>query len=65
MQGGLQSFQEATYYAVPLIGMPFISDQHFNVRKMVEAGVGLELDFATVTKDGLVTAIRKVLHDPT
>ncbi|KDQ65273.1 UDP-glucuronosyltransferase 2B23, partial [Zootermopsis nevadensis] len=64
-QGGLQSFQEATYYAVPLIGIPFIADQQHNVRKMVDAGVGLQLDYATLSKDGLVTATRKVLHDPT
>jgi UDP:flavonoid glycosyltransferase YjiC (YdhE family) len=63
-QGGLQSFHEATYHAVPLIGIPFICDQQHNVRKMVDAGVGVKLDYATITKDELVKTIMKVLHDP-
>lgn len=62
-QGGLQSFQEATYYAVPLIGIPFICDQQHNVRKMVDAGVGVKLDYATITKEKLVKTIKKVLYD--
>lgn len=64
-QGGLQSFQEATYHAVPLIGIPFICDQQHNVRKMVDAGIGVKLDYSTITKGELVKAITKVLHDPT
>jgi glucuronosyltransferase len=63
-QGGLQSFHEATHHAVPLIGIPFICDQQHNVRKMVDAGIGVKLDYATVSKDELVKAIKKVLHDP-
>jgi UDP:flavonoid glycosyltransferase YjiC (YdhE family) len=63
-QGGLQSFQEATYHAVPLIGIPFICDQQHNVHKMVDAGIGLKLDYSTITKDELVKAITKILHDP-
>ena len=31
---------------------------------MVDAGVGVKLDYATITKDELVKTIRKVLHDP-
>ncbi|GFG40253.1 hypothetical protein Cfor_10075 [Coptotermes formosanus] len=63
-QGGLQSFHEATYHAVPLIGIPFICDQQHNVRKMVDAGVGVKLDYATITKDELVKTVLKVLRDP-
>jgi UDP:flavonoid glycosyltransferase YjiC (YdhE family) len=32
---------------------------------MVDAGVGLKLDYATITKDKLVAAITKVLQDQT
>ena len=63
-QGGLQSFHEATYRAVPLIGKAFICDQQHNVRKMVNAGVGVKLDYATITKDEIVKTIMKVFHDP-
>jgi UDP:flavonoid glycosyltransferase YjiC (YdhE family) len=49
---------------VPLIGIPFICDQQHNVNKMVDAGIGLRLDYSTITKDKLVKAISKVLQDP-
>jgi glucuronosyltransferase len=64
-QGGLQSFQEATHHAVPMIGIPFICDQQHNVRKMVDAGIGLKLAYSTITKYELLKAITKILHDST
>ena len=62
-QGGLLSFHEATYHAVPLIGIQFICDQQHNVRKMLDAGVVVKLDYATITKDELVKTIMNVFHD--
>ncbi|XP_049780384.1 UDP-glucosyltransferase 2-like [Schistocerca cancellata] len=63
-QGGLQSFNEATYYGVPLIGIPFMGDQHYNVEKFVAAEIGYRLQFRHVTKDTVLEAIRTVLEDP-
>ena len=63
-QGGLQSFQEATLNAVPLIGIPFICDQQHNVHKMVDAGIGLKVDYASMTKQTLLTAMKSVLNNP-
>ncbi|KAK7793475.1 hypothetical protein R5R35_010151 [Gryllus longicercus] len=63
-QGGLQSFQEAVYHAVPLLGIPFIGDQPFNVAKMAAAGVGERLPLADLTEDSLLAALRRLLHDP-
>ncbi|XP_049808951.1 UDP-glucosyltransferase 2-like [Schistocerca nitens] len=63
-QGGLQSFNEATYYGVPLIGIPFMGDQHYNVEKMVTAEIGYRLQFRHVTKDTVLEAIRTVLENP-
>jgi UDP:flavonoid glycosyltransferase YjiC (YdhE family) len=31
---------------------------------MVDAGIGIKLDYSTITKGELLKAIRKVLHDP-
>nr|QPA18379.1 UDP-gluconosyltransferase [Trialeurodes vaporariorum] len=42
-QGGLQSFQEAIHFGVPMIGTPWFGDQEFNVAKMVDAGIGVLL----------------------
>ncbi|KAK7788727.1 hypothetical protein R5R35_013368 [Gryllus longicercus] len=63
-QGGLQSFQEAVYHAVPLLGIPFIGDQPFNVAKMAAAGVGERLPLGDLTEDSLLAALRRLLHDP-
>ncbi|XP_049958259.1 UDP-glycosyltransferase UGT5-like [Schistocerca serialis cubense] len=63
-QGGLQSFNEATYYGVPLIGIPFMGDQHYNGEKFVAAETGYRLQFRHVTKDTVLKAIRTVLEDP-
>ncbi|XP_049958526.1 UDP-glucosyltransferase 2-like isoform X2 [Schistocerca serialis cubense] len=62
-QGGLQSFNEAVYHAVALLGMPFFSDQHHNVAKMVHAGIGIQLKFLDVTKDTISDAIRTLIAD--
>ncbi|XP_049862078.1 UDP-glucosyltransferase 2-like isoform X2 [Schistocerca gregaria] len=60
-QGGLQSMNEASYFAVPLIGIPFIGDQYHNVAKMVQAGIGYQLLFGDVTTDTILKAIHTVL----
>nr|QPA18391.1 UDP-gluconosyltransferase [Trialeurodes vaporariorum] len=43
-QGGLQSFQEAVHFEVPLIGTPWFFDQMKNVAKIVDAGIGVQLN---------------------
>ncbi|XP_049780160.1 UDP-glucosyltransferase 2-like [Schistocerca cancellata] len=63
-QGGLQSFNEASYYGVPLIGIPFFGDQGYNVAKMVSAGIGVKLDFKLITKESTLEAVRTVLENP-
>ncbi|XP_049808950.1 UDP-glucosyltransferase 2-like [Schistocerca nitens] len=62
-QGGLQSFNEAAHYGVPLLGIPFFGDQHHNVAKMVDAGIGIELKFWDVTRDSISDAIRRLTED--
>ncbi|XP_046994613.1 UDP-glycosyltransferase UGT5-like isoform X1 [Schistocerca americana] len=60
-QGGLQSMNEASYFAVPVIGIPFIGDQTHNVAKMEQAGIGYRLQFKDVTTDTVLSAIHTVL----
>ncbi|XP_049956922.1 UDP-glucosyltransferase 2-like [Schistocerca serialis cubense] len=62
-QGGLQSMNEASYFAVPLIGIPFIADQQQNVAKMVQSGIGYQLLFRDVTTDTILKAIHTVLEN--
>ncbi|XP_046990145.1 UDP-glucosyltransferase 2-like isoform X1 [Schistocerca americana] len=62
-QGGLQSLNEATYHAVPLLVIPFFSDQAHNAAKIQQAGIGVWLEYSDVTKDTLLRDLRSVLHD--
>jgi glucuronosyltransferase len=62
-QCGLQSFQEAVYYGVPLLGIPFFGDQKYNAKKIVTEEIGLHLPFQDVTKQTLLTSINAVLND--
>ena len=55
--------QEAVHYAVPLLALPFFGDQHFNSRKMVDAGIGLKLNVDTMTNESIVDAVRQLLDN--
>lgn len=59
-QGGLQSLEEAVYNAVPIVGLPMIAEQPINVQNMVDLGIGLGLDYSSMTKDSLKQAILDV-----
>ncbi|XP_066999951.2 UDP-glucosyltransferase 2 isoform X1 [Anabrus simplex] len=63
-QGGLQSLQEATYNAVPLVGIPIFSDQAYNVKYIETIGIGVKLEIDDLSKETLHEALKKVLHDP-
>lgn len=62
-QGGLQSTEEAVYNAVPLIGIPVIADQYYNVRKMVSLGVAKELIFQNISREIVNASIIDILND--
>ncbi|XP_011867622.1 PREDICTED: UDP-glucuronosyltransferase 2B13-like isoform X2 [Vollenhovia emeryi] len=62
-QGGLQSTEEAVHYAVPLVGIPFVFDQVYQVMKMVSLGVARYLDIVQLTTSELRDAILEVADD--
>nr|XP_018914531.1 PREDICTED: UDP-glucuronosyltransferase 2B7-like isoform X2 [Bemisia tabaci] len=63
-QGGLQSFQEAVHYGVPLVGIPWSGDQGCNVAKMVDAGIGVRLRPQDLhSYDNIKAALETVLFD--
>ncbi|XP_012218627.2 UDP-glucosyltransferase 2-like isoform X1 [Linepithema humile] len=62
-QGGLQSTEEAVHYAVPLIGIPFVFDQVYQVMKMVSLGVAKHLDIVRLTTPELRDTILEVAGD--
>jgi glucuronosyltransferase len=62
-QCGLQSFQEAVYHGVPMLGIPFIADQKYNARKIVIEEIGLQIQLQDVTKETLLRSIYTILND--
>ncbi|XP_073961008.1 UDP-glucosyltransferase 2-like [Choristoneura fumiferana] len=63
-QGGLQSTDEAINAGVPLIGVPVLADQWYNVEHYVHHGVGLQLDIKSVNAEIVKNAIETVIGDP-
>lgn len=52
--------EEAISNAVPVVGMPFFADQPINVKKMVDLGIAISVDYTTVDKESLKSAIMEV-----
>lgn len=60
---GLLGVEEAIYEAKPMVLIPFFVDQPGNAALLEEHGVGIYLDYRTLTKAELVKAIRRVIDD--
>ncbi|CAK1547656.1 unnamed protein product [Leptosia nina] len=62
-QGGLQSTDEAMNAGVPLIGIPMLGDQWYNVELYEQHKIGVKLDLETLTEEQLTKAIETVITD--
>ncbi|XP_049297583.1 UDP-glycosyltransferase UGT5-like [Anopheles funestus] len=60
---GLMSTQEATYHAVPMVGIPIYVDQHLNLHRTIQAGAGVRLDLVSLSTAGIVAALKEVLEN--
>lgn len=63
MQGGLQSTDEAITAGVPMIGVPMLGDQWFNVEKYEYHKIGIRLDLHDLTADKLTKSINTIIED--
>lgn len=61
-QGGLQSTDEAITAGVPLIGIPMLGDQWYNVEKYVHHKIGMKLDMSSLQEDEFRDAINTVIE---
>ncbi|XP_030759556.1 UDP-glucuronosyltransferase 2B15-like [Sitophilus oryzae] len=62
-QGGLQSSEEAILRGKPMVGLPFISEQHRNVKILESLGIAIEIEPLAMTKDSLKHAIIEVAEN--
>ncbi|XP_078604051.1 UDP-glucuronosyltransferase 2C1-like [Branchiostoma floridae x Branchiostoma japonicum] len=58
---GKNSMYEALYHGVPMVCFPLFGDQPGNAARVVARGLGVSLDFRTVTSDQLYHALLRVL----
>jgi len=61
--GGKMSSIEAAYRGVPVVGIPFFMDQKANVQKFLAKGLGVKLDYTTLTKESILSAVREILNN--
>lgn len=61
--GGLLSTQEALFHNVPLVGVPISNDQTPNLMRAEKHGYAIMLSLQTMTKEELISAIRKAMTD--
>jgi len=54
---------EAACRGVPIVGMPFFLDQVANVQKFVAKGLGVKIDYRTLTKESILSAVREILNN--
>ncbi len=59
--GGMNSISEAFAYGVPMVVVPFMSDQPVNARRVEELGLGVQLDYHTLDKDVLKQTVLSLL----
>ena len=61
--GGMNSVSEAMAHGVPMLVIPFISDQPVNARQVEKLGLGKVLDYKAITADSLKEAAFAVMKD--
>lgn len=59
--GGLQSYHEAVFHAVPMIGIPFYGDQIHNIASAVHKSIAVHLDYGDITEESLTSAIQEMV----
>lgn len=61
--GGMNSVSEALVYGVPMVVIPFVSDQPVNARCIENLGLGKALDYSNINKDSLKEMVFSVIRD--
>jgi UDP:flavonoid glycosyltransferase YjiC (YdhE family) len=51
------------FHGVPILGIPIISEQKYNAKKITTEEIGLQLPFQKITREKLLTSINVILND--
>lgn len=62
--GGIFGSQEALHHGVPMLGIPFYTDQRVNIYRAQTLGFAIHVDFQNVTVESLRWAIFELLDNP-
>jgi len=63
--GGMNSINEALSVGMPLVVIPFMSDQPTNARRIEELRLGKKLDYCIINSELLRTTVLSVMNDET
>lgn len=63
-QGGNGTIYQALQHGVPVIGVPTMHDQEFNLQRVTDLGFGVELSDLRFKPGHLTRAVRQVLDEP-
>lgn len=61
--GGLNSIFEAMYHGVPVVGVPLFGDHYDTMTRVQAKGMGILLEWKTVTEGELYEALVKVINN--
>lgn len=61
--GGMNSVSEAMIHGVPMLVIPFVSDQPVNARQVEKIGLGKVLNYKTITADKLKETAMAIMED--
>ncbi len=61
--GGMNSISEALAYGVPMVVIPFMSDQPVNAKRIETLGLGRRLEYKNLSAEALRENVRIVLSD--
>lgn len=61
--GGMNSITESLYYGVPMIVIPFITDQPLNAKRIEELQLGKKLEYKKITSEVIRTTTLSVMEN--
>lgn len=62
--GGTNGVYECLFHGVPVVGMPLFGDHYDAMTRVHAKGIGIYINWKSVTEDSLMNAISQVIDNP-